>query len=71
MKVIDEHGTKWVVMAHDPASKYLNSLKQKGFDFVVLPRYTYMYGIFPRDIPTNLPDFINSTRLHDCVKVLT
>jgi hypothetical protein len=70
LKLIDEKQTKWVVMAHDPASKYINTLKSKGFDFIVLPRYTYMYGIFPPALPPT-EDVINSVRMHDCCKVLT
>lgn len=67
MKVVmDEKGVRWTVMAHDPASKLVNSLHKKGFDIVVLPRYTLKTGIIPETTP-DCDDFIRSVRLEDCV----
>lgn len=70
MKVVeDEKGVVWHVMAHDPASKMVNTLRKKGFDIIVLPRYTLRYGTLPETIP-DCSDFIKSVRLEDCVTVL-
>lgn len=70
MKLKDEFGTTWVVMAHDPASQIVNNLKKKGFDYIVLPRYTYRHGSFPDTLP-DMSDFVAHTRMYDCRSVLT
>ena len=67
--VLDEKGVTWHVMAHDPASKLVNTLRKKGFDMVVLPRYTLKTGILTEDKP-DCDDFIRSVRLEDCLYVL-
>lgn len=56
-------------MAHDPASGIVNKLKRKGFDFVVLPRYTYRSGSFPDALPPKGDDIINWTRMYDCYRI--
>ena len=70
MKLRDEFDTPWVVMAHDPASSTVNNLKRIGFDYIVLPRYTYKTGIFPTTLP-QIEDFIAHTRMYDCRSSLT
>ena len=65
----DEFGTKWLVKPGDPASNLINTLSRKGFDIIVLPRYTYICGEF------KAPDFepgdvLKAARMADCIGVL-
>ena len=57
-------------MAHDPASGIVNNLKKKGFDIIVLTRYTYKTGFLDDPMPPRGEDIIGWTRLHDCRQVL-
>ena len=57
----------------------VNQLKRKGFDFIVLTRYTYRTGFLDDPMPSSLSeakesrdeDVIRWTRLHDCRAVLS
>ena len=71
MKLLDEHGTRWVVSAGDPANRLVNTLKSKGFDIIYLTRYTYKTGLLDDEMPQRQEDIIGWTRLYDCRKVLT
>ena len=70
MKLLDEHGTRWVVSAGDPANQLVNKLKSKGFDTIILQRYTYRIGKLDEPLPERGEDIIMWTRLYDCRKVL-
>ena len=69
MKVTDEKGSPWVVSAGDPANQIILSLKRKGFDYIVLPRYTYRSGSYP-DVLPECTDYIAKVRMHDCRKTI-
>lgn len=72
MKLLDEHGTRWVVMAHDPASTFVNALKRRGFDFVVLKRDNYKTGLLSKEPPERgSVDYLLWVRLYDCWNVLS
>lgn len=66
----DEFGTIWHVKPGDPAAQLRNYLNKRGFDIIVLPRYTYMTGQVTE--PVFYPgDVVKAARLADCVGVLT
>ena len=64
---IDECGVRWSVQARDPASKLVNTLHRKGYQYIVLPRKTYISG---EVVHAESEDFIANIRLADCVKEL-
>lgn len=37
-EVLDEHNTRCLVRSDSPAAPYINALKRRGFEYIVLPR---------------------------------
>lgn len=72
MKLADDKRGKWLVQAGDPAAKHRNLLVKRGFDYIVLPRTTYLTGEVPEEYneETGELGLIDSTRLQDCLLVL-
>lgn len=68
MRLLDERGTRWNVQAGDPARRHVSALTRRGFDFIVLPRYTYLTGELRDTSPPG--DLIQAVRLEDCLAVL-
>lgn len=66
-QTIDEYGVRWSVQARDPASKLVNTLRRKGYMYVVLPRKTYRTGELT---DCNSDDYLINVRLKDCVQCL-
>lgn len=64
----DEHGTRWIVNAHDPAKGLVNKLNKAGFVYIVLPRETLVSGTL--DKGNRSPEFVRGIRLKDCVGFL-
>ena len=68
----DEFGVEYAVMAHDPASAYVNKLHRLGLTYVVLLRYTYKTGLIPDTVDSD-PweiDYTREIRLFDCMELL-
>ena len=65
----DEFGTTWHVKPGDPSANLRNYLSKRGFDIIILPRYTYMTGEVVEPIFTP-GDVVKAARLADCVGVL-
>ena len=63
----DEHGTTWVVAAHDPANSLVSKLERRGFEYVVLPRQTFITGELRQAVAS---EFVRSIRMADCLLVL-
>ena len=70
MRIEDEYGTHWLVKAGDPANSFINQLKAKGFEIVVLPRICYTTGELTAPVFTP-GDPILAARLADCLEVLS
>lgn len=73
--VFDESGDRWIVRAGDPASKYINTLRAKGFGLVVLPRRVLtsgsISGILDEDLHTDSDEeFVRRVRLNACLSAL-
>lgn len=66
-QTLDEYGTRWLVMARDPASKHINKLHSKGFQYIVLPRKTYRTGEL---VDIECDDYLMNVRMKDCVQCL-
>ena len=65
----DEFGTTWHVKPGDPSAQLRNYLSKRGFDIIILPRYTYMTGEVVEPIFTP-GDVVKAARLADCIGVL-
>lgn len=69
-QVEDEYGTNWLVKAGDPANSYINTLKAKGFELIILPRRTLATGELT--LTEWLPgDIMKEARLADSLGVLS
>ena len=66
----DEYSTIWLVKAGDPANQFINALKAKGFEQIILPRLTYITGkiILPSFLGCGI---LEEARMADCIGVLT
>lgn len=68
MKInVDEHGVRFVTFSRDPAHKYILALNKKGYQYIVLPRKTYVTG---EVVQAESDDYIRNVRLRDCIKEL-
>ena len=67
MKLEDQFGTPWHVSTGDPAQTYVNLLKSKGYNWIVLTRATFC-GIMESSIDTPQDDRLRHFRLLDCMK---
>ena len=63
----DEYGTTWVVAAHDPAKPLVSKLERRGFEYIVLPRRTFITGELEQAVAF---EFVRSVRMADCLLVL-
>ena len=68
----DEFGIVYQVMAHDPASQYVNKLHRLGLTYVVLSRYTYKTGLIlePKYQNPMEMDYTREVRMMDCLELL-
>lgn len=64
----DQHGTQWKVEAHDPAKGHVNQLNRAGFEYVVLPRKTFITGELVRE--QSAEGLVRSIRMADCLTFL-
>lgn len=73
---LDDHGTTWHVKPGDPGAKMVNELKKRGFEYIVLPRGSYISGEIPEAggpgeaEPMLRGETIPHVRLMDCLEVL-
>lgn len=65
----DEFGVVYQVMAHDPASAFVNQLRREGLTYVVLGRIMYRLGEIPSE-PPPCADYLRSVRMADCLELL-
>ena len=65
----DEFGVVYQVLAHDPASQYVNKLRRLGLTYVVLPRIIYKLGQIAPEIP-ECSDYTREVRMMDCLELL-
>ena len=63
----DEYGVIFCVLPRDPASKYINTLHRKGYQYIVLPRQTLISGLVSG---AQSEDYIDNIRMQDCLKEL-
>lgn len=80
MKIEDEQGNPFVVIAGDAATEPIGILRRKGYDYVVLPR-DILCGIIhflpcepaswrPPSSATSPERLVRAFRLYDCMVVL-
>lgn len=68
---------RWEIGTGDPAAPVMRSLRKKGFDYLVLPRYTLVTGLVLSSVPSlpplredNPAHLIRAVRLQDCLHAL-
>ena len=69
MRTYDEYGVEWAVMTRDPAIKLVRGLNKLGYEWIILPRLTYITGQVERNmVEWNSPiTSVEDVRLRECV----
>lgn len=71
LRIEDEHGVSWRVESGDPARVAVNTLKRRGYRWVVLPREFLRGMIEPVKAPEPSSDNLSDYRLYDCMEELS